>query len=245
MAQFKGTQNIYAADGEILFDGQWDSKELFKAVTGSVGKEYWRNRTILDIGANSSGLSLELARAGADVLAIEPDPYNTIKKHSADILNDLIAAERLDLSFGSDGLFDAHKLGNFDTILCLGLVYHFRDQQFVLDYLSTCDASELIISNQTAPGNQLSMVNRLDESVRVPDNFWSNYKERLSGWHPTRPLFERMLDYAGFTNVECITDNEFNYPQKPSPGVTNSAYYRAQKGKSIDPVASRYVYLPR
>ena len=241
----KGCQAIYGLNGEVLFPGGWKSQELFMAVTGPHGEDYWRGRRVLDIGANTSGLSVEIARRGASVVAIEPDPYANTKAKAMDVLTQVIADEALNLELRSEGLFDAHKLGGFDTVICLGLVYHFRDQQFVLDYLSTLKGKDLILSNQTHPGDDLIMVNRMDNSVPVPAGFWKTYPDPLSGWHPTRPMFERMLAYAGFTDVKPLTDPTVQYPHKPLPGITNSAYYHARYGRAVDPIASRYKYLPR
>jgi SAM-dependent methyltransferase len=244
-AKYKGRQNIYAKNGDIVFEGGWDSRALFKAVNGEKSEYYWVGRTVLDIGANTSGLSIELARRGAAVTAIEPDPFKNTRFLALEVIKSLIASENLNLALRDEGLFDAHTLGRFDVVMCLGLVYHFRDQQFVLDYLSTLDCSEVIVSNQTHPGDELKMVNRMDPSVPVPTNFWSTYPDPLSGWHPTRPMFERMLRHAGFEDVVPLTDPSINYPAKPLPGVTNSAYYQAKRMRSVDPVTSRYLYLPR
>lgn len=242
---FKGRQNICGRDGTVLFEGLWDSRALFRAVTGHRPESWWAGRRVLDIGANTSGLSVEIARRGASVVAAEPDPYRNTRAEARSVLDAVIANESLDLMLCDEGIFDAHVLGRFDVVMCLGLVYHFRDQQFVLDYLSTLDADDLIISNQTHPGDGLMMVNRIDGSVPAPVGFWASYTDPLSGWHPTRPMFERMLRHAGFGEVTPITDPAINYPDKPLRGVTNSAYYHALRVKSVDPVASRYVYLPR
>jgi SAM-dependent methyltransferase len=239
-----GCQTIYSAIGEKLFSGGWDSRQLFRAVTGE-DEGYWQGRRVLDIGSNTSGLSVEIARRGASVLAIEPDPYKTTRALVEDVLKSVVKSENLDLTFESLGLFDAAGLGRFDTVMCLGLVYHFRDQQFVIDYLSTIDSKDLILSNQTHPGSSLSIMNRMDKSIGMPGKFWDNYKEPLSGWHPTRAMFERMMVFGGFTDVVAITDPTINFPNKPFPGVTNSSYYRATKDRSIDPYFSRIEYLPR
>lgn len=240
-----GTQTIFGTSGEVLHNGGWNSREIFKAVTGG-DESYWRGRRVLDIGANTSGLSVEIARRGAEVLAIEPDPYKNIKTPEVlEALATVISEESLNLEIASYGLFDAHKLGRFDTVMCLGLVYHFRDQQFVIDYLSTVDACDLIVSNQTHGTDKLAMYNRLEPEVGLPKSFWANYHDPLSGWHPTRPMFERMLQFGGFTDIIALTDESVDFPDKPFPGVTNSAYYRATKQREIDPIASRYQYLPR
>lgn len=68
------TQTIYENNGDTLFNGEWDSKKLNEAITAG-NPNYWKGRTVLDLGANTGGLSLELARMGAKVTAAEPDPY--------------------------------------------------------------------------------------------------------------------------------------------------------------------------
>ncbi len=239
-----GAQTIYSADGEILFLGQWEPKSLFRAVTGD-NEDYWHGKRVLDIGANTFGLSIELARAGAEVVAIEPDPHHWIKNLIIEIVKDVISREHLQLITHEAGLWEAKQFGTFDTVLCLGLVYHFRDQQFVIDWLSTLEMVDLIISNQTHPGNQLAVVNRMDSSMPFRPDFWDAYEEPLSGWHPTHPMFVRMLQFAGFDNVTPLTDPAVNFPEKPLPGVTNSAYYRATKQLTVDPIASRFRYHPR
>lgn len=245
MQPAKGCQSIYSATGETVFAGGWDSRALYRAVTGPRGDGHWAGKRVLDIGANTSGLSVEIARRGAYVVAAEPDPYKNTRGLALSALREVIEAEALELVLKSEGLFEAHTLGSFDVILCLGLVYHFRDQQFVLDYLSTLPHAELVISNQTHPGDGMVMVNRMDPSVPVPPKFWDTYQDALSGWHPTRTMFEKMLNYAGYADVQPLTDPKINYPNKPYSGVTNSSYYRATWTRSVDPIASRYTYLPR
>jgi len=242
-APLPGFQTIYDRNGAPLIEGIWDSKNLFKAVSGG-DPGYWRGRRVLDIGANSSGLSVELARAGASVLAAEPDPYENSQALGRKAVDAVIHDEGLDLTLCDAGLFDAHTLGKFDTVLCLGLIYHFRDQQYVLDYLTNCDMTDLVISNQTHPGTELMMINRIDPSV-LHAKFWEKYTKPLSGWHPTHALFRKMMEFAGFTDVKALTDDTINFSQKPLPGITNSAYYRGRKTKVIDPEASRKTYYPR
>jgi SAM-dependent methyltransferase len=240
----RGCQTIYSKTGQVLLGGIWDSRAIYRAVTGP-DDNYWRGRRVLDIGANTSGLSVEIARRGGRVVAIEPDPYGRSQAVARDVLTQIISDEALDMSLGNEGLFDAHKLGRFDTVLCLGLIYHFRDQQFVLDYLSTIDMDDLIISSQTHPSDNLAIFNRMDSSVPMPTGFWADYAEPLSGWHPTRPMLERMLKYAGFEDVTALTDRSKNFPTPALRGATNSAYYRGRKVRSVDPVAARMIYHPR
>lgn len=188
---------------------------------------------------------MQIARRGASVVAAEPDPYKNCKTIALPVLQQVIEAEGLDLTLVDEGIFDVGKLGYFDTILCLGLVYHFRDQQFVLDYLSGLSFQHLVISTQTYNDSRLLMMNRFDPDAGLPERFLKAATQPLSGWHSTRPMFTRMLEFAGFVDVRPLTDPSVNFPNAPLPGVTNSAYFRATRDRTIDPVASRYEYLPR
>jgi hypothetical protein len=245
MKKYPATQTVYDINADIRFHGEWDSKKLYETVTAG-NPSYWKGRSVLDLGANTSGLSIELARMGAIVTAAEPDPYKNNKAFAVKILKEIIQQEGLNLTLCDEPLFNAHLLGAHDTILCLGLIYHFRDPQFVLDYLSELDHKELIISTQTHPGEGLFMYNRKDpEIIKIP-NFWDKHNDSISGWHPTRNLFEAMLVSAGYTNIQPLTDTKYNFPKKPE-GLTNSAYYRAIKDKQepVDPIEARKVFYPR
>lgn len=238
----KACQSIYHASGEIAFEGEWDPKRIL-AVLDKGNSAFWHGKRVLDIGANTAGLSIEIARVHAEVVAIEPDPYRNTLEIARPIVDSLISEEGLRLSLHKAELLDAHLFGRFDVVLCLGLLYHFRYPQYILDYLSTLDTLHLFISTQTHPGDHLALVNRRDPSVLVPG--FLDEGIILTGWHPTRPLFERMLVWAGFGEVECLTDRSVNFPKKPLPNLTNSAYYRAKKVASTDLARVRRQFYPR
>src|SRR5690606_26654896 len=108
--------------------------------------------------------------------------------------------------------------------LCLGLIYHFRYPQLILDYLSSMQPAVLYISTQTDPSEKLILVNRRQPGVLRKGHLKSDVI--LTGWHPTRRLLERMLLWAGFDEVTSLTKKEYNFPNKQF-GTTNSSYYRA------------------
>jgi 2-polyprenyl-3-methyl-5-hydroxy-6-metoxy-1,4-benzoquinol methylase len=239
--KMNGCQTIYSRDGKILFQGVWDAKQLFSTLSNE-GPNFWAGKRVLDIAANTSGLSLELAYAGASVIALEPDPYNNTIGLSRELVESVARDENLDLTLERAGLFDARNYGDFDAILCLGLIYHFRQPQYILDYLSSIKTTHLFISTQTHPGDSLALYNRRHPGV-LPDGFLPD-ETPLTGWHPTRPLFKKMLNWAGFTDVVSLTDKEYNFPNKQK-GLTNSAYFRATQEFQVDPDLAQREYYPR
>ena len=238
----RGCQSVYGKDNELLFEGEWDPKVLIDIILTESDPSFFSGKRVLDIGANTGGLSLEIARLGADTVASEPDPYNNNISLTHDILMNLAEEESLNLAIERKDFFSCHLLGKFDIILCLGLIYHFRYSQYMLDYLSFLNPDTLFISTQTHPASDIALYNRRDPSI-LKESFLKK-EIVLTGWHPTRPLFERMLRWSGFDEVVSLTEAEFNFPKK-QVGATNSAYYRAKCVESKDPEKEKVVYYPR
>lgn len=238
----KGCQSIYSNSGECVFEGEWDPFALYRTLTG-MDDVFWSGKRVLDIGANTCGLSIEIARRGANVVALEPDPYGVTYALSRSIVDDIVSKEGLKLSVEKKGLFQAHEFKDFDVVLCLGLLYHFRYPQFTLDYLSTLRMKWLYLSTQVHPGDALHLVNRVDPQIKFPSGFFSEATV-LTGWHPTRPLLERMLRWAGFEQIESLTDKPYVFPEK-QPGLTNSAYFKAHRVRTIDPFSAMADFYPR
>jgi SAM-dependent methyltransferase len=239
-----GQQLVRNALGEKVVEGEWDPRPLVTALCPDPA--YWRGRRVLDIGANTLGLSLELARMGARVHAIEPDPFDTLAQYQPTV-RDLIAKENLSVTIERAGLFDAHRqaqllgIDRFDTVLCLGLIYHFRDPLGMLLSVAAVKTEHLFISSQTHPGEDFALVNRTDPKhyPRVDTT------QHMTGWHPTRPMLVRMLRQAGYTDIIATTDPAINFPNKPIKKVTNSAYYRATWTGTPDAEVIAREYCPR
>ena len=234
------SQSIYAKNGTRIYWGYWDPRAMFAFM--SLDGESWSGRRVLDVASNTSGLSIEIARRGASVIALEPDPYkNTIAK-ARDIVDSIIREESLDITLENAEVFDAHNYGEFDVIVCFGLIYHLRYPQYLLDYLSAIGTQTLFISTQTHQGDELVLYNRRGPSIvkagQIPEHIV------LSGWHPTRQLFKKMLEWAGFTDVVSLTDQEYNFPKRQE-GLTNSSYFRARQVERIDLEKVKREFYPR
>jgi hypothetical protein len=90
------------------------------------------------------------------------NPYCNTYSLSSPIVDRIVKEEGLKLLVKKLGLFDAQQFKGFDVVLCLGLLYHFRYPQLVLDYLSTLEMDWLFLSTQVHPGTSLFMFNRVD-----------------------------------------------------------------------------------
>lgn len=174
--------------------------------------------TVLDMGANACGFSIEFAKRGAKVLAVELDQrYIDQARFVVDHfgLSDRIEIRQADL-------FDAPKFGEFDIVAYVGLSYHIKYPQLALDMLGWNTKSILVASTQTVPGRGLSMVNRSEKTGVA----------HLSGYEPTESLFIKMLSAAGFKNPRLVSTS----PHKGEGGgrfCGNRSYFFADAGERM------------
>jgi 2-polyprenyl-3-methyl-5-hydroxy-6-metoxy-1,4-benzoquinol methylase len=240
----RGCQSIYKGD-EKVFSGEWDPREIAKVVDSAHYE--WEGKKVLDIGANTGGFSLEIARKGARVIAAEPDPYSNNMSLTKDLLLEIADEEDLDIKVVNNDFLSSHEIvnqieGGVDVIFCFGLLYHFRYYMYLLDYLSSLNPEVLFVSTQTHDSKELALFNRVNPGIMREDFF--DEKTVLTGWHPTRPLFEKMLEWSGFSNIQSLTEKEYNFPHKQK-GCTNSAYYKTDLISRKDPAFELKLFYPR
>jgi tRNA (mo5U34)-methyltransferase len=88
-----------------------------------------RGKRVLDLGARDGYFSFEMARRGAEVLAIDYFPKErTGFAIAAKLLN-------MDVPYRQENIYDLspEELGQFDLILFLGLLYHLPDPLLALE----------------------------------------------------------------------------------------------------------------
>jgi len=238
--RMKGVQQVLDRNGTILHNGKWNPRALLN-ILGTPKDGSWSGKTVLDIGANTGGLSLEIARQGAKVTIVEPDPLNRNIGITRDTVNGLARNEKLDIKIFSNTLFSCHELPQHDIILFLGLFYHFRYPQYCLDYISHLKPKELFISSQTYGSNDLIMLNRKNKNL-LPKNHLPK-DIIMAGFHQTHSMLQMMLAAAGFEDITLLTDAEYNFPFKPAEKLTNTAYYHATAAFSVNPEIEKDRFL--
>lgn len=174
--------------------------------------------SVLDLGANACGLSIEFAKRGALFTAIErADQYIEQARFVVDHfgLSDRISIHKADVH-------EMTRFGTFDIVACVGLVYHLRHPQLALDQLGHVTRKHLIISTQTTEGDALTLTSRGAKRGAFS-----------ATWEPTEPAFEGMLRSAGFRDVALVST-------KPHPGESpgnilgNRSYFYAQAFKPVE-----------
>ena len=159
----------------------------------------------LDIGCNAGFYAFELARRGAEVLAVDRDEHYLRQAGWARErygLQDRVELRRMHV-------YDLPRLGRtFDLVLFLGVLYHLRYPLLALDLVAEHVDRLLVLQTLTAPGDtavdppeDLS----LDDRQLLTEPGWpmlSFIEHSLAGdptnwWAPNRACIEAMLRSAG------------------------------------------------
>jgi len=186
---------------------------------------------VLDLACLEGMYALELAARGADVIAIEGRERNLAKaRFAARVLG---LDQRVDFQLGDVRDLSLERHGEFDAILCLGILYHLDAPDvfpFVDRLAEACRRALIVDTNVSlAPRDEHRRSGALykGESLFEHDPS-SSEEERLqavwssldnqTAWVPTRPSLVSLLGRAGFTSVaECWVPAE---PEKTPGRIT-------------------------
>src|SRR5438270_64283 len=138
---------------------------------------------VLDIGCNAGFYSFELARRGADVLAVDIDErYLAQARWASDVFG---LSERIELR--RTGVYDLARLGQetFDVVLLLGVLYHLRHPLLALDIVAELTRETLVLQTLTMPG---------EERLSTPADLGLEQRSRMRapGW-PSMAFIEHRL----------------------------------------------------
>jgi tRNA (mo5U34)-methyltransferase len=165
-----------------------------------------RGARALDIGCNAGFYTFELARRGADVLAVDVDEHYLRQARWA--------ARELDLEarveFRRTGVYELAALDvePFDVVLFLGVLYHLRHPLLALDIVSKLSGDVVVVQTLTMPGEErlgtpanLSIDGR-DEMLRPGWPAMAFIEHHLAGdptnwWAPNAACVEAMLRSCG------------------------------------------------
>jgi len=161
----------------------------------------------LDIGCNAGFYTFELARRGADVLAIDHDPHYLRQAEWARAQYDVPGS----IEFRQMGVYDLAQLEEtFDLVLFLGVLYHLRYPMLGLDLVAERTRGTLVVQTLTMPGGASDATAPQDlgieERDRLRDVDWpamAFVEHRLAGdptnwWVPSASAVEAMVRTTGF-----------------------------------------------
>lgn len=175
-----------------------------------------RGVTALDIGCNAGFYSLELAKRGATVTALDSNEHYLTQARWA--ANRCGLGDRID--FQRRQLYSlARSEQSWDIVLFMGVLYHLRYPQFGLDIVSRCVNRTLVVQSLLAPGGTSEPRPNLELAEREPlaARDWprlSFIEQKLAGdptnwWVPNHGCLAAMLRSSGMRVVaepfdECL-----------------------------------------
>jgi tRNA (mo5U34)-methyltransferase len=161
----------------------------------------------LDIGCNAGFYTFELARRGADVLAIDHDPHYLRQAEWARGQYEVTGS----IEFRRMGVYDLPRLTEmFDLVLFLGVLYHLRYPMLGLDLVAERTKKTLVLQTLTMPGGVTDATTPadldIDERQRLRDADWPSVafvEHRLADdptnwWVPAASAVEAMVRTTGF-----------------------------------------------
>lgn len=206
---------------------------------------------ILDLACLEGLYAIELARHGAEVVAIEVREANIEKARFA---RDILSLDRLRLHHDDIRNLSREKYGHFDIVLCLGILYHLDASDlfsFMGKMAEVCGRFAIIDTHISTVGSESFEYERKkywgkDYEEHSADSTpeerlksaWSSIDNTKSFWL-TRPSLYNSLKHTGFTSVyECHAPPEIG---KPSDRVTLVAI----KGRRENLLSSHMLSMPQ
>jgi tRNA (mo5U34)-methyltransferase len=167
-----------------------------------------RGATALDIGCNAGFYSFELARRGADVLAIDIDEHYLAQARWARDrfgLRDKVTLRRA-------SVYALHTLDrSFDLVLFMGVLYHLRHPLLALDIVARKVRGSLVLQTLSLHEDEVTapVDPGLDGRAALAARGWPRMafvEGRLAGdptnwWVPNRAAVEAMVRSCGLAVV--------------------------------------------
>lgn len=224
--------NIYLGDGVYtIAPGRGDVKlrRVVQIVSDLAGRPLDGLR-VLDLGCLEGQYAIEFARHGAQVVAIEGREANLAKARFA---KDVLSLNNLELVLDDVRNLSESRYGQFDVVLCLGLLYHLNAPdvfEFVERIAEVCrrltvfDTHVNIRDKECFPykGRKYwgaSYVEHAEQATREEKlkDLWASLDNLRSVW-PTGPSLLNLLNHVGYSSVyECHNPSE---PGKPADRLT-------------------------
>jgi tRNA (mo5U34)-methyltransferase len=182
--------------------------------------------TALDIGCNAGFYSIELARRGATVTAVDVEPHFLRQAQWA-------AAEfgvASQVEFRQMQVYDlARDTRQWDVVLFMGVFYHLRYPMLALDLVAARTRRLMVFQSLTSPGREIYRKASRDQRITRRAAFRKQGWPRMSfvehsfagdstnWWIPNRAGTEAMLRSAGM-RIQSRPGNEI-YVCRPDPSV--------------------------
>ena len=179
-----------------------------------------RGKRVLDIGPWDGYFTFEMERRGADVTAIDYVDLDTFRElHRA--MRSRAKYHRLDA-------YELHpeRLGYFDIVLCLGVLYHLKHPLLALERICALTTDVCIVDSFVIDGETWQ------QGVRPAVPYIEFYERdelggQLDNWSgPTVSAVEALIRAAGFAQAEVRRVTGTSRAMRPPPmsGATSTRF---------------------
>jgi tRNA (mo5U34)-methyltransferase len=155
--------------------------------------------TVLDVGAWDGFFSFEAERRGAArVLATDSLAWGAPgwgSKAGFELARRVLGSKVEDMNIDVLEL-SPERLGLFDVVLCLGVLYHMRDPLLALERVASVTSNQLILETHVED------VGRRPRLIFYPGS--ELYGDQSNWWGPNCAAVEALLRSAGFSRVQRV-----------------------------------------
>jgi len=175
--------------------------------------------TILELGSLEGGHTFALAQHPhiRRVLAIEGRESNM---HKAQFVQQLLDVNKVEFMSADLEKTDLTRLGQFDAIFCVGLLYHLPNPWSLIEQMSQVSKNLFIWTHYADPAQADKVVNgyrgMLYQEGGIVDSLSGM---SASSFWPTLEALTQMLNHHGFTAINIIEDNAL-HPHGPAITLT-------------------------
>lgn len=187
----------------VHIDTEWRSDWKWERIAPHLSS--LSGRTVLDVGCGSGYHCWRMLGAGARrVLGVDPSPlflmqFLALRHYLAPVPVDLLPLKSEDLP---------RRLGLFDTVFSMGVLYHRRSP---LDHLlelkdALCPGGELVLETLVIEGEE--------GQTLMPED---RYGRMRNAWFiPSVPTLARWLQRTGFTEIRCVDQDRTRLEEQRS-----------------------------
>jgi tRNA (mo5U34)-methyltransferase len=171
--------------------------------------ENLNGKRVLDIGAYDGFFSFECERRGAKVTAVD-----LTQSAGFPVAHELLSSK---VNFLQSSIYDLdpERFGQFDLILCLGVLYHLRHPLLGLDKIRAVCRGELILESQICDRYFINNAGvPIDLAVTAPKMLDTSFAQFYAGaelngdpsnwWSPNIAALRGMLHSSGFSTYQEI-----------------------------------------
>jgi 2-polyprenyl-3-methyl-5-hydroxy-6-metoxy-1,4-benzoquinol methylase len=217
--------NIQLADDVYTIDKALTGDEFklrrIVQIVGDISQKPLNSLRVLDLACLEGMYAIEMARHGAEAVGIEGREASIEKARFA---KNVLGLDRLQLLHDDVRNLNREKHGEFDVVLCLGILYHL-DSPDVFSFLArlaeVCRGFAIIHTHVALDaevsrdyegtrywGRMFNEHSPLSTPEQRKRSLWASLDNVSSFW-PTRPSLFNALTRAGFTSIyECQTPPE-------------------------------------